>query len=157
MIRNGFYRDYQENSDCELVELGGTKNNVDCNEIRKRTDTIDSDNITIILAPQEEGQSMPLNADRELFLALPKRNIRFILFITILNWTIFLYGVISTGRGRELSLLSFQPLSPDDDRWWFMTVNWWPQCDSIRNQAWRLISMQFVHSGLAHIGTIHSR
>jgi hypothetical protein len=37
-------------------------------------------------------------------------------------------------------------VSPTDEDWWFYRTLPWPSCEDVRNQVWRLMSMQFVHS-----------
>ena len=43
-------------------------------------------------------------------------------------------------------------VSPSDMSWWFYEVGQWPSCSDLRPQAYRLLSLQFVHGGLLHIG-----
>ena len=79
-----------------------------------------------------------------------KRYFLLIPFLLALTWAIFLYYPVS--KRQHLSLSSYSPISPADDVWWFLTVGYWPLCSNLKPEYWRLISMQFVHAGLPHIG-----
>ena len=73
----------------------------------------------------------------------------FIIFITLLNWSFYLGGIIAMNPKPNITLT--EPLSPDLSSFPFMTVDLWPSCDS-RHDHWRLISAQFAHQGIKHIG-----
>jgi len=73
------------------------------------------------------------------------------IFLLILIWTFYIYGIFEIGWNRA-KFSSTSPLSPPNSSYWFFSVGWWPSCRDLRWQVWRLFSMQFVHVGLLHIG-----
>eukprot|EP01034_Spumella_vulgaris_P022495 gene22495-28623_t len=65
---------------------------------------------------------------------------------------VFFYGIVFLIGWDNTVFSQSTPLSPPDEAWWFMTVTWYPTCGDVRHQYWRLLSLQFVHEGLMHIG-----
>jgi membrane associated rhomboid family serine protease len=71
----------------------------------------------------------------------------FTVMIVLATWIIFLWGSMSTQ-----ATISDSDISPSDERWWFLNIGEWPFCNDLKSQGWRLLSMQFVHAGMLHIG-----
>ena len=73
----------------------------------------------------------------------------FIVVITVLDWLFFLGGIIAMNPKPNITLVG--PLSPSLSSFQFQTINSWPNCTN-KFEHWRLISSQFTHEGLKHIG-----
>ena len=73
----------------------------------------------------------------------------FIIFITLLNWFFFFGGIISMNPHPRITLK--EPLSPSLSSFPFLTIHSWPTC-SDQHDHWRLVSSQFTHQGIQHIG-----
>lgn len=73
----------------------------------------------------------------------------FILFITLLDWLFYLGGIIAMNPRPKITLIG--PLSPSLPSFPFETISTWPSCIN-RHQHWRLISSQFSHEGIQHLG-----
>lgn len=72
--------------------------------------------------------------------------------IMFVNWVFFIWGIVWI-IGWENANVSFStPVSPPQSIFPFITVNDWPSCTSARGNTWRLVSAQFTHGGIAHIG-----
>lgn len=73
----------------------------------------------------------------------------FIMFITLLNWSFFFGGIIAMNPHPRITLK--EPLSPSLSSFPFLTIHPWPTC-SDHQDHWRLVSSQFTHQGIQHIG-----
>lgn len=73
----------------------------------------------------------------------------FIASISLLDWLFFLGGIVAIRPPPKINLMG--PLSPALPTFPFKTIGSWPGC-SEDQQHWRLISSQFTHEGLQHIG-----
>jgi membrane associated rhomboid family serine protease len=73
----------------------------------------------------------------------------FILFITLLDWLFYLGGIIAMNPRPKITLIG--PLSPALPSFPFQTISTWPSCSS-KHEHWRLISSQFSHEGIQHLG-----
>ena len=74
----------------------------------------------------------------------------FILIFTL--WMFYLWGIYTMKNAVRITLNS--PISPPSSLYWFYYVDWYPSCKDLRMQLWRLISYQFVHVGIMHIGKL---
>jgi membrane associated rhomboid family serine protease len=85
-------------------------------------------------------------------LFMKKRNFPFATLTIIFTvWGFFIYGL--SAIDYQTSKMSWsKPLSPSSRDFWFISVSHYPDCSDLRLEAWRLVSMQVVHSGFAHIG-----
>lgn len=81
-----------------------------------------------------------------------ERNFPFVTLATFITvWGFFIYGL--SEMNFDTSKISWsQPLSPPNQELWFRSVSFYPECADMRYEAWRLVSMQVVHSGFVHIG-----
>lgn len=68
-----------------------------------------------------------------------------------LAWVFYIYGIFEIGWNKVHFSLS-TPLSPPNESFIFASISHFPNCNDIRYQVWRIISYQFVHEGLQHIG-----
>jgi membrane associated rhomboid family serine protease len=71
----------------------------------------------------------------------------FVIFISSLIWSFYLFGLIihSHLKATETSPTQASML-------WFYTVSGFPYCIDMRRQGWRVMTNQFCHKGLQHIG-----
>jgi hypothetical protein len=63
--------------------------------------------------------------------------------------TIFVIGNVQQDQEQQIKSnwkIWFNRISPSNMQWWYYSVLPWPQCQDVRNEGWRLISMQFAHS-----------
>ena len=72
----------------------------------------------------------------------------FTVIILLLIWSFFLWGAAASNATIKWS----SPISPADSSYWFRAVTSYPDCTNLRGEGWRLISYQFAHEGLMHIG-----
>jgi membrane associated rhomboid family serine protease len=71
----------------------------------------------------------------------------FTLTMLILIWAFFIRGL------RQQNLTWSSPISPYDEQFWFRKVDYWPSCAKLSDSSWwLLLSYQFAHDGLGHIG-----
>ena len=76
----------------------------------------------------------------------------FICSIFLITWIFFIWGIVAI-IGWDNSQISLTgPVSPPQESFVFLTVNYWPSCSSARGNTWRLVSSQFAHAGIQHIG-----
>ena len=73
----------------------------------------------------------------------------FIIFITLLDWMFYLGGIIAMNPRPNITLIG--PLSPPLPSFPFETISNWPSCSN-HHEHWRLISSQFIHEGIQHLG-----
>ena len=76
----------------------------------------------------------------------------FTLIIMFINWVFFIWGIVWIIGWEEAGLSMSGPVSPPQSIFPFITVNYWPSCTSARGNSWRLMTAQFTHAGLMHIG-----
>jgi membrane associated rhomboid family serine protease len=76
----------------------------------------------------------------------------FIMLIMLLNWIFFMWGIVFIIGYSNSNLSLSEPTSPPVSTFFFLTVNIWPSCSDARGNTWRLVSSQFTHTGLSHIG-----
>ena len=75
----------------------------------------------------------------------------FVLSIMLINLIFFIWGIFSIGYSNANISLTI-PISPPYSTYPFMTVNPWPSCSDARGNSWRLVSSQFAHAGILHLG-----
>lgn len=46
-----------------------------------------------------------------------------------------------------------ETISIPNHQWWFYTGAWYPSCEDMRAESHRLLSFQFVHSGVLHVAS----
>ena len=76
----------------------------------------------------------------------------FTLIILFINWVFFIWGIVWIIGWDKAGLSMSGPVSPPQSIFPFITVNYWPSCTSARGNSWRLMTAQFTHAGLMHIG-----
>ena len=72
--------------------------------------------------------------------------------IMFVNWVFFIWGIVWIIGWDNAKVGLSTPVSPPQSIFPFITVNDWPSCTSARGNTWRLVSAQFTHGGIAHIG-----
>jgi membrane associated rhomboid family serine protease len=70
--------------------------------------------------------------------------------LTFIRRIFFIYGIV--GVIGYLNADIHMDVSPPQSTYPFMTVNHWPSCTDARSNTWRLVSSQFAHKGMTHIG-----
>ena len=76
----------------------------------------------------------------------------FICSIFLITWIFFIWGIVAIIGWDNAQISLSEPVSPPQESFLFMTVNYWPSCSSARGNTWRLVSSQFAHAGIQHIG-----
>lgn len=76
----------------------------------------------------------------------------FTMIIIFINWVFFIWGIVWIIGWDNAGLSMSGPISPPQSIFPFITVNYWPSCTSARGNSWRLVTAQFTHAGLLHIG-----
>ena len=76
----------------------------------------------------------------------------FIFLIYLINWIFFIWGIVGVIGWDNAQISLTEPVSPPLQTFPFLTVNFWPSCTSARGNTWRLMSAQFTHAGIQHIG-----
>ena len=72
--------------------------------------------------------------------------------IFLITWIFFIWGIVGVIGWDQAQVSLTEPVSPPQESFLFLTVNNWPSCSSVRGNTWRLVSSQFVHAGIQHIG-----
>ena len=76
----------------------------------------------------------------------------FTVTIMFINWVFFIWGIVWIIGWENANVSLTEPVSPPLSIFPFITVNDWPSCSSARSNTWRLMTSQFTHSGIQHIG-----
>lgn len=76
----------------------------------------------------------------------------FTVTIMFINWVFFIWGIVWIIGWENANISLTEPVSPPQSIFPFITVNDWPSCSSARSNTWRLMTAQFTHSGIQHIG-----
>jgi membrane associated rhomboid family serine protease len=76
----------------------------------------------------------------------------FTVTIMFINWVFFIWGIVWIIGWENANVSLTEPISPPQAIFPFITVNDWPSCSSARSNTWRLMTSQFTHSGIQHIG-----
>ena len=57
---------------------------------------------------------------------------------------IYIYG-LTDSENSESMYPWYERISPDNEQWYYYRLSNWPECQDMRSEGWRLISLQFVH------------
>lgn len=76
----------------------------------------------------------------------------FTITIMFINWVFFIWGIVWIIGWDNANVSLAEPVSPPQSMFPFITVNDWPSCSSARSNTWRLVTSQFTHAGIQHIG-----
>ena len=116
--------------------------------IHEETDSLITGNSIDGFNEIESDESVDFNEfvdfnEEEVFNFFEERKTTFSKLLFFMVTSFYIYGLM-TGS-------NFESISPKNKYLYYRAISYWPECNDLRDQIWRMLTSTLVHSGISHI------